>query len=406
MMIIYAGEGTKLSWVFTNKLATSLGKISYSIFIIRYTVIVFYTYTFTYSKLDTNLTKFYIFVITIILAILIHKFIENPFRFRKYEFKKDKIIILIKYLLAGILISSIAYTVIYYKGFTQRVDEKYLVMQAKSRYRDIDNLYITKYKKEPDLILLGSSHALRLGLGIKGFAKAHHLTVLDFSASACNQFPLLQLPVGSKKSGERCKLMYDKFTYFMSKHPNTTVIISQFTTPYINDTSKTTQPKVIDNAKYIFLKDLILSNYNDIKDNKSILIPKLADKYFLPLINPKTKIILLADNPAINIKSSQVFNKPFISNNYFSQLVVPKTKKRNVGNQILKDYASKHNNFYYIDGYTPFCNTKTNLCTMYDKNTKDIYLTDRHHLSIEGSKFLISKIESQLLTIIKKPVVK
>jgi peptidoglycan/LPS O-acetylase OafA/YrhL len=77
-MIIFSGSGTAFSRVFSNPVARFFGKISYSLYLVHWPLVVFYRNTLEYNL--TLLDKIALLSISIVLATLMWRYIEQPFR--------------------------------------------------------------------------------------------------------------------------------------------------------------------------------------------------------------------------------------------------------------------------------------------------------------------------------------
>jgi len=77
-LVIFGGTSDKLRWVLGNRLMASIGRISYSLYLIHWPVIVFYTY----HRLDplNHFEQALICLGSILAAALMYTFIEQPFR--------------------------------------------------------------------------------------------------------------------------------------------------------------------------------------------------------------------------------------------------------------------------------------------------------------------------------------
>ncbi|CAA0106143.1 O-acetyltransferase OatA [Halioglobus japonicus] len=77
-MIIFAGARSKMSAVFSNPVARFFGKISYSLYLVHWPLVVFYRNTYEYNlTLNDKLT---LLAVSIVLATLMWRYIEQPFR--------------------------------------------------------------------------------------------------------------------------------------------------------------------------------------------------------------------------------------------------------------------------------------------------------------------------------------
>lgn len=78
VIIIYAGNTKCLGRVLSNKLAVSVGLISYSLYLVHWPIISIYKYI-SIKNLNSN-EQFLLAASSFILSVLIYKFIEQPFR--------------------------------------------------------------------------------------------------------------------------------------------------------------------------------------------------------------------------------------------------------------------------------------------------------------------------------------
>ena len=81
MLIIVAGKAPNFSWILKNNVVETIGKGSYSIYLIHWPIIVYYKY-WTLADLSYT-TQIIIGSISIVLGLLMWHFIENTFRYRK-----------------------------------------------------------------------------------------------------------------------------------------------------------------------------------------------------------------------------------------------------------------------------------------------------------------------------------
>ena len=111
-MIIYAGTAKYLGQLFSNWLSRGVGLISYSLYLVHWPIIVFYSYYLSVSLSNLSIIdKLIIFTCSFILATLMYYFIEQPFRklSPKTPIKSIKQILL--YFLITIIIAAIGASV-------------------------------------------------------------------------------------------------------------------------------------------------------------------------------------------------------------------------------------------------------------------------------------------------------
>lgn len=77
-LVIYAGGASAAGWLLRNPLAVGIGLISYSLYLIHWPLIVFWRYTTMQPLAPAEQTA--IAAISLAAAILMHRFVETPFR--------------------------------------------------------------------------------------------------------------------------------------------------------------------------------------------------------------------------------------------------------------------------------------------------------------------------------------
>ena len=80
-LIMYSGPQHRLVLLFSNRMMVGVGLISYSLYLIHWPIIVFYRY-WKYKPIS-NLDYLVITSVSVLLAILMYRYIEQPFRHKK-----------------------------------------------------------------------------------------------------------------------------------------------------------------------------------------------------------------------------------------------------------------------------------------------------------------------------------
>lgn len=81
LLVLYGGQARALGWVLRNRVATGVGLVSYSLYLVHWPLIVFYQ-IWSERPLDTP-EKIAILVLSICMAALMFRFVESPFRHRR-----------------------------------------------------------------------------------------------------------------------------------------------------------------------------------------------------------------------------------------------------------------------------------------------------------------------------------
>jgi len=167
VLIIYGGRANKLSWILKNKTVELIGKSSYSIYLIHWPLVVYYSY-WTLSSFNLA-TQIILGLISILLGVLMWYFIENTFRYAKnIDTKLDRVWVAIPVSL--LLINLLSANVLRSNGFPDRFPgELYMskeeILENRKSYWKESNSKSTILKGETGkgkIIMFGNSQAIDL----------------------------------------------------------------------------------------------------------------------------------------------------------------------------------------------------------------------------------------------------
>ncbi len=82
-LIIMFGQARYAALLLNNPLCIYIGKISYSLYLVHWPIIVFFGY---FNFVSYEYKKYFALAVSLMLAVIMHKFVENPFRFQKDSF--------------------------------------------------------------------------------------------------------------------------------------------------------------------------------------------------------------------------------------------------------------------------------------------------------------------------------
>lgn len=236
--VIFGGlDNNKLSkMLLGNKFLVFIGKISYSLYLIHWPVIVFGRRIFPLA--DFYIFSFSALAISLILAYLNYIFIEQHFRHTKLNIKPIKVLGIALSVICVMVFSS--GFVIYKSGFQSTLDERtekvlsYLQYDFKSAYlsrtcfldpdQDPDDVDLSKclpQGKGRKAILWGDSHAIQFYSGFKETLESQGYNLGVITASACP--PILGADVAARPM---CKKFNDKAFPLIAKEKPDILIMS------------------------------------------------------------------------------------------------------------------------------------------------------------------------------------
>jgi peptidoglycan/LPS O-acetylase OafA/YrhL len=217
-LVIYArSERGLMGWVLTNPLSNYFGNISYSFYLWHWPVIIFYkVYLFGPTIEFGKVEKFSLLGVSILLATLTYKLVENPSRRVKVAsntFKPIAVSLAVTICLTAIISSSsffqeqrFATEVAEFESFLSyknpfRQDECFLT-QTRNDYRLFDKQKCINHKpNKENILLIGDSHAEQWFSAMQSQLEPEQ-TLSVVTSSGCK--PLLPL-----QGEERCTALID-----------------------------------------------------------------------------------------------------------------------------------------------------------------------------------------------------
>lgn len=202
LLIIYTGEQSNniTKSLLSTKPFVFFGKISYSLYLWHWPIVVFYTYSLE-QKL-TTIDSTILFIITVAISTLSWLYIETPFRVNKSQWVNNNRSILTLTLFSSILCAGLGYAIHATNGLPSRLSPELqkLATLADGFNSDWENCFTQDNEFFPGLehckagnpessgnILLvwGDSHSLSLKSGLLDIARKYHQDVLIVWRGGC-----------------------------------------------------------------------------------------------------------------------------------------------------------------------------------------------------------------------------
>jgi len=400
-LLIIVPSSKFLSFFFNNKYLISVGKASYTWYLIHWPVIVFYKYLIS-SELGV-LEQVSLLIISLIISLLIYKYYETPLRHNvsKISFKSNSSFanLILIFIVFFFLIKT---DVNGNDGWLWRLEKKNLdliesIGDTKSFHQNnwggvgysgsgwignkvLNNVDINPTKKT-DMFWFGDSHSGHFSYGldslmVKKHNKKIHMT--NFSALLLPDVRPTHLDynrVKAKLSNE-IKLLKDnpKATFVLSHYWMAQMIRSEIVNEKTNEYELITDDKV--GLKVV--ADKILNMIDIIAGNNR-------------------NIIIMGQGPS-NSTSSLNYIEKLMRPRYFSMLspttsTFEKDDNSVFVNEFFENYFSKYDNINFINPSKALC--ENNLCLSQEGN--EIYFSDYCHLSRDGSLHVIKYFEQEFL---------
>ena len=398
-LVIYSGHKAKTNNIIINKFLIWIGILSYSLYLVHWPIIVFWHYLGDDLGLAQQLI---IIILSFTLAILLNKFIEQPFRSRHISFQN------IFWIGFGFVILLTAGIHSYYnQGWQWRVGKnepivKFELMKApkeyhKKYYGGSGYPYNKGIKTESDtsIIILGDSHGRHYAEGIyKLIAKPNNYSFYVAGAS-CLILPDFTRVTKGANWDKICSEAFSKsLQYIQSAKQPPLVVISH---SWLSQIGRSDMLDINGNRMNLKVTtEMVLDGLSNLKEkigNAKLLVIGLV-----PGSSSNLYDIFTRPNPIIfdNFEPSSYYfreRKPALSNNKNS------LDKKEKFNRVLLEYANRTKHFTFINPFEYLCDQDK--CRNLDNNRYFIY-SDGGHLSKHGSIFLIRSLKAQIMETIKQ----
>lgn len=361
-LMIYSGAKHRLSWIVSNRGMVGLGLISYSLYLIHWPMIVFYSYWIArdLTLLDTVL----LIVVSVLFAYLMVRYIEQPFRKIKVRATNSNSSpnrpFLLASTLAALLTVAISLNAVTSKGWLWRYPAD-VVAQLSYQKGDYTDFFWANIKR----LESGFENDDRNKVLIIGDSMAADLVNVLIAADADHQLDIAAVIIG-----DNCKSLFG----FSS---------NQYQRLYGGAATRCEREhaRVLEQLHLFKAADSIVLASHLWHLNQVNAIPRTV-AHLKSLT--KAKVMVLGSKVQINNGIHFVSRHVFTPQSH--ELRTPPHPKTVEINTQLKELAD---DYIYFDLLDRFCNTLG--C---QRLTKDGYVIifDENHLSESGAKFLAQDI--------------
>lgn len=400
-ILIIVPPGKIFRGFYYNKFIREIGNASYTIYLFHWPLIVYYKYLT--NKPLNFISGTVLFILSIAISMVVYKYYETPFRFRKLKTKG------LEYAKMGamlvIFMGSSFFAMQNVKkqnGWLWRLSDKNLALIKEigvpvdfhlNNWGSAGYWYdaILKSDDNPrntfDMIFMGDSHTGHFAAGVDSiFVKKNHKNAY-VSYMKCFLLPEV-IPTGEQCTMDSDSLFKQKLS-MINSNPDAVLVISYYWRYRLFST--------------IIMVDSAGNPLEYDKSDKERAYKLLCQKIekLRPLVGKNRKIVIMGESP---VRYEQL--------NYIENLMKPKYlnavsetstsfhhEASSVAlNQFMRDYFADKQNFYFIDPSAPFCEDGS--CISQIGST--IYFSDKDHLSIQGSIRLFEYFEAEFMQIMKR----
>jgi len=385
-LVIYAGGQARSHWILTNKGMVSIGKVSYSLYLIHWPLIVFWRYQT--GGLDT-VDKMLIVLFSFLGAYLTYRYVETPFRSRE-KFENSNL--WAKAAVTGLFLCLIGgYSIRVNDGWAWRINSPLNFENVGSSAR-FQRLYyggagypsygpVVKGQGTPDIVLMGDSHGRHYADGLyTEYAKPKKLNLYIAAGTSCFHLPDFTRITSDYDWDKFCPAAFKiAIKYIKSAETPPLVVLSHSWYDQLNRAGLLSQ-EVQGKAHTVDTNDIIggiLKLKEMIGDATLVVIGQVPTTGGVNLYDMLTRPRML------------VFSDVDVSQYLYSK---PLPQLASI-NKRLREEAEESEKFVFIDPFDVLCDVER--CMNIDEQRRLLY-SDAGHLSKYGSRMLVREFIRQL----------
>jgi len=404
LIIYFNNENGYVYKILSLKYLVFLGLISYSLYLWHYPV---FAIGRTTEFFGDGVSK-KLFLITFILSLISYYIIEKPIKNKKFTDYKIFIGLGFFYLILILLsFASINENIKAVRGDILKNlsvgDQTSNLTICNGDRINKDGYCIFNSKEDKTLILIGDSHMQTLEKPLLEFSNENRFKLVVLNRPTCFYFLDLDLIIKNRLSGCTAKYQEQRRKIILSQ-PNATVIMGGRTPFYLSGEGFNNQEGGGDNKKakgfFYNIKDTTISK----KDDNNVLLKNSFNKTINDLLANNIKIVLIYPVPEVGWNvSKKLITRLALSGDGLKGVFEtnPLTTSHKVflkrSQNIYQIYKSINNqNIIRVYPEKILCDSLIkNRCITHDKSK--VFYIDDDHLSYEGAKLIVNKIEKALL---------
>jgi peptidoglycan/LPS O-acetylase OafA/YrhL len=373
LLIMFGDKSRVFQVAFGNRAMSAVGRISYSLYLFHWPVIVLYGYVF--GKL-TSVDNLLLLAIMFALSLSNFTWIEEPFRRQRRS--------ILWIVPVAILIVTVALHIRTNRGWPWRVPLGDVARQVDYHRKEYGgagySLTLSQQTSDSDFLLVGDSHGLQYAEGISRVLAEP----LELKIAAVAGTSLLHLPGLIRRGSEyEWEKLRDRVLLTIRDRLN----------------SSSVQPVVVMSHSWIFQMNRAMRTPSASRaDSENVTVADLVDavKQFKLQFDIR-ELLVIGEVPGTQIGNSlfDELTKPWLSRRWSIQSLayVPLRQDIKEFNRALAEEARRSGNFVFMDPTDVLC--KEGVCRNLDEHGQLIY-SDSAHLSKVGSVLVIRGFKGQL----------
>jgi hypothetical protein len=394
-LVILFGGSDPVSRLLATRPLSSLGLISYSLYLWHQPVFVFARSYLINTP--TGPTYVVLILVCIVLSAMSWLFVEQPFRKRSFGTRR----FFVAAGIAALLLFGATLPSLMTDGFPQRYSPEQLALLAADPERGVafvdgrncrritvtDACIIGKKQTKPTFAVLGDSHAETLTGPLDDLFKTMSVSAYVYTYAAC---PFIA-DVGAVGANSPCPRFEDDVISALREHHITSVIINDRSTAYIVGTRFDNGEGGVEPGDPFPFAPVGFSG-NDLK--RVVSMTAALRTTLLRLLDMGIEVYYVLPVPEVGWHVPWTVVKLTARHGLPLTTGLPLYLKRN---RIVLDLArdlSSHKGFVPIYPHDVFCKEETERC--YTTHNSTIFYTDTDHLSREGAELLVKMIAGKL----------
>ncbi len=411
-VMIYSGSTSRYSRIFSNKIARFFGKISYSLYLVHWPIVVFYKNVYGYELQFSE--KYGLLVMSVILAYLMWRYVEQPFRIQEEGYGKvsnGKFYTGLASTFFGVIVTS--YVIETNQGFPSRLEQR-----TEKIYHSFKSVlsknptcnqtagipleyscFGDETKKSEEVILVGDSHVNNFLFGLSDLFEKIGLKGVYKLNAGCPPIRGVKIMHEAVPLWQAFCAANNKswFKYAQEERIKLVVLAGRWawytSSNYLGSTGSMPQ---------IFLA---LSPEDERNDQRSkLLFETKMESTIEQLVKKNKKILIFGQVPDIGFDVKRCLFTPKLLHLEYSGCspVSVSESMENIAftNKILNQIAMKYpENVLFLDSSLAFCDDEC----IYIKDDIPLY-RDSNHLTFSGSVYIVQKFADEISAFIRKTV--
>jgi peptidoglycan/LPS O-acetylase OafA/YrhL len=410
-LIIYCGKQYQpfVSKILNLKPLVFIGKISYSLYLWHWPLIVFLRYYLIREATAFDILLW--FIVTFILSYFSWKFIETPFRVRTNLVRPKIFIFAASFLILNVIFSSAVY---FYQGFPSRFENDRQALSPVSDWdyeanqwikcfaREENNYHFPRIddtcllgdgKREPSFFLWGDSHADAMSASLNASALRTGVTGRVIGGSGCP--PLLQINFSVGPTMEYCFRQNERIVNYIEQHPEyKTIVLSSRWALYTNGTRYKTEEGSVPT-----LSD-IEAGSNEPPSN-AYLFEVGLERTVEKLVSLNREVVIVYPVPEIGYDVPSSYSIAMRTGRDINDIIAPTLVEfldRNaIVLNVFEEIKSRHKDLVILEPSTVLCSNDK--CKVIENHTP-LYRDD-DHLSTFGAIYVSSIFDPVLTSLLK-----